>query len=266
MAPGFLHSITALLTLLPAALLSTRPEGRRDAAFWGAVTLAFAGPALLGLMMLGAQWVTGLSPALWVSIAGTMLVFAICAAVLPQAWRLLPLLGPYLLLLGFIATVWEQALGGPLPAAAPTGWVQLHIVVGVATYALLTVAAVAGLAAFLQERALKLKRPTRLTRQMPSVTDADALSTALLTLGEVILGIGLITGMAVEWLEYERLLSTDHKTLLSLLAFAVIGGLLLAKRFTGVRGRGAARIVLVAYLLLTLAYPGVKFVTGVLMG
>jgi len=29
---------------------------------------------------------------------------------------------------------------------------------------------------------------------------------------------------------------------------------------------GAARLVLVAYLLLTLAYPGVKFVTDVLLG
>jgi len=32
-----------------------------------------------------------------------------------------------------------------------------------------------------------------------------------------------------------------------------------------VRGRQAARGILLAYLLLTLAYPGVKFVTDVLM-
>ncbi len=34
---------------------------------------------------------------------------------------------------------------------------------------------------------------------------------------------------------------------------------------TGIRGRRAARWALLAYLLLTLAYPGVKFVTDVLM-
>ena len=33
----------------------------------------------------------------------------------------------------------------------------------------------------------------------------------------------------------------------------------------GVRGRRAARVVLLAYLLMTLGYPGVKFVTDVLM-
>ena len=32
-----------------------------------------------------------------------------------------------------------------------------------------------------------------------------------------------------------------------------------------IRGRRAARIVLLAYLLLTLAYPGVKFVTDVIL-
>ena len=41
--------------------------------------------------------------------------------------------------------------------------------------------------------------------------------------------------------------------------------LLIADRRTGVRGRRAARYVLLAYLLLTLAYPGVKFVTDVVL-
>lgn len=266
MFPSVLHSVTALLTLLPAALLGLRPEGRRDAAFWGAVGLAFAGPALLGLVLLGAEWVTGLAPALWVSIAATVLLFALGAAVIGPMWRLLPLLAPYLLLLGTVATVWQHAVGAPLPEAVPTGWVRLHIAVGVATYALLTLAAVAALAAFLQERALKRKRPTRLTRQLPSVADAERMSTLLLALSEAVLGVGLVTGMTVEWFEYGRLLELDHKSLLSILAFVTIGGLLAAKHFTGVRGRAAARFVLLAYLLLTLAYPGVKFVTDVLMG
>ena len=34
---------------------------------------------------------------------------------------------------------------------------------------------------------------------------------------------------------------------------------------TGLRGRATTRVVLLAYLLLTLGYPGVKFVTDILM-
>ncbi|MGC2854213.1 cytochrome c biogenesis protein CcsA [Novispirillum sp. DQ9] len=266
MLSGLLHSVTALLTMLPAAILGLRPDMRRDAAFWAALGLAFVGPAVLAGTIVAGHWVTGLAPALWVSIAATILLFGIGAAVVPTLWRLLPLLAPYLLLLGLIATVWQHTLGAPLPAEAPTGWVRIHITVGVLTYALLTLAAVAALAAFLQERALKRKRPTRLTRQLPSVADAERASTLLLALSEVVLGLGLVSGMAVEWLETQRLMAIDHKTLLSIAVFVLIGALLAAKHFTGVRGRGAARFVLLAYLLLTLAYPGVKFVTNVLVG
>jgi 2C-methyl-D-erythritol 2,4-cyclodiphosphate synthase len=63
-----------------------------------------------------------------------------------------------------------------------------------------------------------------------------------------------------------ELLAFDHKTVLSLLAFAIIGALLVLQFRSGLRGRRAARLVLAAYLLLTLAYPGVKLVTDVLIG
>ena len=58
----------------------------------------------------------------------------------------------------------------------------------------------------------------------------------------------------------------DHKTVLSVLTFVIIGVLLLLNRGSGLRGRRAARIVLLAYLLIALAFPGVKFVTDVLIG
>ena len=52
----------------------------------------------------------------------------------------------------------------------PTGpatiaWIEAHIALSVLTYGILTLAAVAGVAVFLQERAMKNKRPTRLTAQ-----------------------------------------------------------------------------------------------------
>ena len=71
--------------------------------------------------------------------------------------------------------------------------------------------------------------------------------------------------MALEWNETGRLLIGDHKTLLSLAAFAIIGLVLLLAAQRGLRGRRAARVVLVAWLLLTLAYTGVKFVTDILL-
>lgn len=131
--------------------------------------------------------------------------------------------------------------------------------------ALLSLSAVAALAAFLQERALKRKKRNRLTAILPSVLDSESLQVRLLAATEVVLGMGLATGMAVQYLETATLIEISHKTTLSILAFIVIGALLLGQRLWGVRGRAAARMVLLAYLLLTLAYPGVKFVTDVLL-
>jgi ABC-type uncharacterized transport system permease subunit len=130
---------------------------------------------------------------------------------------------------------------------------------------LLTIAAVAAFAAFLQDRALKVKRPTALTRLLPSVADCEFLLVRLLVICEIILALGLATGMATLYGETGSLLNFDHKIVLTLTAFAVIGGLLAAHYRTGIRGRRAARLVLLAYLLLTLGYPGVKFVTDVIM-
>ena len=62
------------------------------------------------------------------------------------------------------------------------------------------------------------------------------------------------------------MLFRSHKTAFSLATFAVIGMLLVLHHRVGIAGRRVARYVLLAYLLLTLAYPGVKFVTDVLIG
>ncbi|MBF0304676.1 MAG: cytochrome c biogenesis protein CcsA [Alphaproteobacteria bacterium] len=260
-----LWNLAALAALLPAALLPWRRSGGRDGAFWLVLALAVVGSGGWAAAQLSDSWHSSLGVALWVSVAISAALFAILSAVVPFAWRLAPLLLPYLAALGVLAAILKGAELRPLGAGAPAAWLQLHILMSVLTYALATIGAVAALAAFLQERALKAKRPTPLTRLLPSVADAESLTVRLLAASEAVLGLGLATGMATQWFEIGRALAMDHKTLLSLLAFAVIGGLLLAHRLTGVRGRRAARLVLLAWLLLTLAYPGVKFVTQVLL-
>ena len=149
---------------------------------------------------------------------------------------------------------------------APIAWIEAHIALSVLTYGILTLAAVAGVAVFLQERAMKNKRPTRLTATLPSVVAAEIMQVRLLVAAEIVLGFGLATGMASQYLESGTLLVLSHKTLLSVVAFLLIGVLLIVHFRTGMRGRRAARYVLIAYLMVTLGYPGVKFVTDVLIG
>ena len=260
-----MYSLAALAALVPASLLFLRRESSRDAFYWMVLVLAFLGPLAWVVARMSGTWLTGLSTTLWVTVAASMAIFILVSALTRQGWRLTPLMAPYMVGVGILATVWQQAPQGQLAAAAPSGWIEVHIVVSVATYGLLTIAAVAALAAFLQERALKAKRPTSLTHQLPSVTDCEFLQVRLLTLCEIVLALGLATGMATQLGETGALLKFDHKTVLTIAVFIVIGGLLAAHYRSGVRGRMAARLVLLSYLLLTLGYPGVKFVTDVIM-
>jgi len=171
----------------------------------------------------------------------------------------------YAVVMGIAGAIFEAVPREHLPPVNSAAWLDLHIVVSIATYGLATVAAVAGIAVLLQERALKQKRSSPLLQALPAVAEGERLFTSLLAAAEVVLGVGVLSGMATQYLLSGRLLVLDHKTLFSLLAFVVIGLLLWLNWSTGLRGRRASRFVLAAYLLLTLAYPGVKFVRDVLL-
>ena len=266
MASSFVLGLAALIALVPASLLPyRRTAARPDLLYWSLLGAAVAGPVAYSLVELAGAWKTGVAIALWVSIAASLLIFLPLAAVVREAWRLTPLLLPYLCMLAVIALVWSQQGDPGPPAARPDAWLVVHIAVSVATYALVTIAAVAGVAVTLQERALKAKRPGAFTERLPAIADAETLQLRLLGAAELVLGAGVATGMALQYLTSGAVLAFDHKTILSLLAFAVIGCLLVVHERTGLRGRRATRLVLLAYLLLTLAYPGVKFVTDVLI-
>ena len=266
MPPTMLLSISALVALVPAALLPYRRRPGRDMLFWLLLAVAVAGPLLWVWVAFLPGWRTGLAAALWATVTATLVLFALAAVVTRDGWRLAALLLPYLFILGILATIWQDQPERPLETAAPAAWVQLHIVFSVITYAVLTLAAVAGLAGYLQDRALKAKRSNMLVGRMPSIADAEMLQVRLLGVCAAVMGLGLLSGMTIQYFNSGDLLIFNHKTLFSLATFAVIVGLLAAHWRSGVRGRRAARMVLLAYLLLTLAYPGVKFVNDVLIG
>lgn len=269
MAYKWIFGLSALAALLPALLFVHRgafgAAARPRPLFWALMAVAVAGPVSWTFAQFGGGWRTGLSMALWLTVSVTIVIFSGLAALTRHGARLTVLVLPYLFLLGAFAVIWSQAPERPLLSTAPEAWIGLHITVSVLTYALLTLAAIAGFAVFLQERALKHKRPSAFNRHLPSIADGEDLQVSLLVASVVVLGIGLLTGMATQYFETGALLVLSHKTVFSLLAFAVIAGLLLIHYRTGIGGRRAARLVLLAYLLLTLGYPGVKFVTDVLL-
>lgn len=260
-----IHTL-ALLALFPALLQGARPAPAPDRWFWAALSLALAG-ALSGIASLvTAGWHAGLAPTLWMTIAAVLTLYFLSAVLDRQAWRLAPLVVGYMIALGVLALIFRRDVGPSLADDRAIGaWVMVHVGAAVITYGLVTLAAIAALATVLQNRAIKRRRITALSRLLPSVADCEAIEVRWLVIGEVVLAIGLASGMAVQYQATGALLAFNHKTVFTLAAFIVIAGLLLCHAWLGVRGRQAARLVLLGYLLLTLGYPGVKLVTDILL-
>lgn len=278
MSTPIMLGLAGLLTLLPAALMPFSTIGsalpvpedgslhpRPGIAFWLLLTVSTLGPVAFQIARFQAGWLSDFGSSLWATVAVTMVSFVFLAGMTRHGWRLTALLLPYLMLLGLLGTVWAAAAVPAETTPVPSAWLWLHIAIAVVTYALLTLAAVAAMAVWLRERAIRRRSQQRWIDTLPAVTDAERLLRRLLLLAEIVLGFGIVTGMATQIYSSGTMLEFDHKTLLTIAAFVFIGILMIACYRFGIRGQRAARYVLLSWLLLTLAYPGVKFVTDVLL-
>ena len=79
------------------------------------------------------------------------------------------------------------------------------------------------------------------------------------------MSIVLITGIASLYISTGNFLAVNHKIILTFGVFVTVICIIFVHFLSGIRGRLAMRSVLLAYLLLTLGYPGVKFVTDILL-
>jgi len=148
-----------------------------------------------------------------------------------------------------------------LPAQEPAAlhWqIQLHAWTALLAYAALSVGAVLAVLLWLQERGLRNRRPSGVARGLPPLIQTEALLFRLLWVCFVLLGLTLVTGV----LFVEDLLGQHlaHKTVLSVLSWAVLAVLLFGRKRFGWRGQRAVRLTLVAMALLLLAFFGSKLV------
>lgn len=258
-------ALAATIALLPLGVVAWRRLDGRDRLFWPALGVAIAGTASV-LAVAGQGGIpTNFASALWLSVGACLLAYAALGAASKEGRRLAVFLVPFLVASALLGTTWLRAAPRALHAEIASPWVAIHVAASLATYAFVALAAAAGLAILVQERAIKRKAKGILSERLPSMAACERLEVRLLSVAALVLGAGIATGMAWSYLRYRVILPVDHKTVLALVAFALIVSVLGLHRWTGLRGRAAARWVLGALLALVLAYPGVKFVSEVLL-
>ncbi len=175
-------------------------------------------------------------------------------------------LGIALLPLAALALILATVFPSDHVMALHTGFsgLDVHIIISVLAYSLLSIAAVqAGLLA-IQDFHLHDKHPGGFIRTLPPLQTAEKLLFQVLTVGFILLTLSLLTGaIFLENIFAQHLL---HKTSLSILAWIVFGILLWGRWRSGWRGRRAIRWTLVGFFALLLAYVGSKLVLELVLG
>lgn len=254
---SMLVSVMAAATMLPALAMEwvRAPEsGRRLAILFA----GFASIVVAALPDFGGSF----ARAVWGSLAMVLALFLIATLLYRSVERLAPLLMAYCAAVGLLAVPFAEGQ----PATIWSGTALLHILPGLAGYALITLAAIAAVAADMQARALKARRGSWLLDRLPPLNVSEQHSFRFLVAATAALFVAVLAGMALNWQQSGILMRVDHKTMLTLAALAATTGLLGAHAYSGLRGRKAVRWVLGVYLLLTLAFPGVKFVGDIVLG
>lgn len=140
---------------------------------------------------------------------------------------------------------------------------QLHAWCAIAAYITLAVATLIALLLWFQERALRRHAVHAWTRFLPPLTELERLLFEVILVGYVLLTATLVTGVVfVHDLFAQHIV---HKTVLSVLSWAVFGVLLIGRWRYGWRGARAVRWTLAAMVLLLLAYFGTQFVRELIL-
>jgi ABC-type uncharacterized transport system permease subunit len=145
-----------------------------------------------------------------------------------------------------------------------TWQIEVHILISLLAYGLLTVGAIVAVYAIVQDRRLRAGKLSTVNQLFAPLETTEALLYGIAAAGFLALLLAVMTGFVfVEDLFAQHLV---HKTVLSLIALLLFGVLLAGRQFAGWRGRRAVSLYLWGFATLGLAYFGSRFVLEEVLG
>ena len=198
----------------------------------------------------------GFAPVLSLTVWMVVLVYGIESRMLP-----LPAVRRALAAAGCAAVLLAWAFPGEVRLASPSPWAPVHWVLGVVSYGLFAVAVLHALLLDAAERRMRRQVVGSGTVMGLPLLRLERITFAFVEAGFVVLTLALVLGVltAARW-------RWDHKTVFSLLGWAVFAALLGGRWISGWRGRQATRWLYAGAALLLLAYAGSRFVLEVVLG
>ncbi|KIF81892.1 cytochrome C assembly family protein [Noviherbaspirillum autotrophicum] len=236
-----------------------------------------AGTALAWLLHGGALWADMIAPGtlrigfaivlsatLWVSVAAFWLenrnfsLDGLRVLVLPTAAVavVLPVLFP----------------GSVVPLEGKSSLFPWHIAIAILAYSTLTIAAFHAMLMAVQES--RLHTPSEASKggwldvaieRLPALLTMERLLFRLIAFGFGLLTLTVLSGVVFSEQLFGMAFKWDHKTIFTMLSWALFGLLLAGRFWRGWRGKTALRFTLTGFATLLLAYVGSRFVLEVVL-
>ncbi len=266
-------AVAALYLLVAWREWSGQRPGPARPPMWQAAVLALA-LVLHGTLLLHGMYENGalrfgfahaLSATLWI----TALIVCVETIFSPSRGMFLLVL-PLTAMASLLPVLFPGAMVGS-SSAAPL--FQVHLLLAILAYSLLTIAAIHALLMATMER--RLHGDTAVTMgggrlafvidRLPPLLAMEGVLFRLITVGFMLLTATLASGIFFSEQLFGRPLRFDHKTVFAIASWIVFAGLLLGRVVFGWRGRTALRWTITGFVMLMLAYVGSHFVLEVLL-
>ncbi len=145
------------------------------------------------------------------------------------------------------------------PALFKSFWLLVHVVTIFLGDAALALACGVGILYLLQENAIKHKNPGFFFKRLPSLDRLDTTGHACIVSGFTLLTMGIITGMIYARTVWGHFWTWDPKEVWSAVTWVFYAALLHERLAVGWRGKRAAIMAIVGFVVLLFTFLGVNF-------
>ncbi len=141
-------------------------------------------------------------------------------------------------------------------------WLTVHVVTVFAGDAMFAIMFAAAIMYLLQERQIKRKRFGSLYSRLPSLETLDAINHHALVIGFPLLTLGMVTGAIYAQQALGTYWQWDPKEVWSLITWLAYAVLLHERLTVGWRGRRAAILSILCFILLVFTFVGISLLAG----
>ncbi len=140
---------------------------------------------------------------------------------------------------------------------------NLHILSSIVAFSLLLMAAVQAALLSIQNAKLKAHQTSGVLSSLPPLQTMESLLFEIITLGTISLSLSIISGFI--FLEDIFAQKVAHKSVFTMIAWFIFTGLLISRKYFGIRGTKAIKGTFIGYGLLLLGFLGSKWVLEILL-